>query len=103
MATISLQTATIKPLGDLIFLKVGVPEEKTEGGIFLPDTAQEKPQIGEVIAVGPGKRNKKDVYQPIDIKVGDRVLYSKYSGTDIQIGHEDYVLVSEQDILATLV
>ncbi len=102
MTTISLQTATIKPLGDRIFLKVSAPEEKTEGGILLPDTAQEKPQIGKVIAVGPGKRNKKGVHQPIEIKVGDRVLYSKYSGTDIQMEHKDYVLVSEQDILATL-
>ena len=102
MATISLQTETIKPLGNRIFLKVSAPEEKTEGGILLPDTAQEKPQIGEVIAVGPGSRHQEGIRQPIDVNVGDRVLYSKYAGTDIQMGHEDYVLVSEQDILATL-
>ncbi len=102
MATVSLPVATVKPLGDRIFLKVSAPEERTEGGILLPDTAQEKPQVGEVVAVGPGSRNKKGVHQPIDIQVGDRVLYSKYSGTDIQIGHEDYVLLSENDILATL-
>ncbi|ESA36635.1 molecular chaperone [Leptolyngbya sp. Heron Island J] len=102
MVTVSLQVATVKPLGDRIFLKVSAPEEKTEGGILLPDTAQEKPQIGEVIAVGPGNRNENGVHQPIDVNVGDKVLYSKYSGTDIQMSNEDYVLVSEQDILATL-
>ncbi len=102
MTTIALQVATVKPLGDRIFLKVSAPEPKTEGGILLPDTAQEKPQIGEVLAVGPGQRNEKGVRQPVDVNVGDKVLYSKYSGTDIQMGHEDYVLVSENDILATL-
>ena len=102
MATVSLPVATVKPLGDRIFLKVSAPEEKTEGGILLPDNAQEKPQIGEVIAVGPGNRNDKGEHQPVDVHVGDRVLYSKYSGTDIQMGYEDYILVSEKDILATL-
>ncbi|MBE9070838.1 co-chaperone GroES [Leptolyngbya cf. ectocarpi LEGE 11479] len=102
MATVSLQVVTVKPLGDRIFLKASAPEEKTQGGILLPDTAQEKPQIGEVIAVGPGNRNEQGEHQPVDVHVGDRVLYSKYSGTDIQMGHEDYVLVAEKDILATL-
>ncbi len=102
MTTVSLQVATVKPLGDRIFLKVSAPEATTEGGIFLPDTAQEKPQVGEVIAVGPGNRNKQGKHQPVGVHVGDRVLYSKYAGTDIKLGHEDYVLVSENDILATL-
>jgi chaperonin GroES len=102
MATVSLQVTTVKPLGDRIFLKVSAPEEKTEGGIFLPDTAQEKPQVGEVIAIGPGSRDQKGAYQPLNVQIGDRVLYSKYAGTDIKLGQEDYVLVSEKDILATL-
>ncbi|EKU99494.1 Co-chaperonin GroES [Leptolyngbya sp. PCC 7375] len=102
MTTVSLQATTIQPLGNRVFLKVSAPDAKTEGGIFLPDTAQEKPQVGEVMAVGPGNRNEKGVHQPVDVHVGDQVLYSKYSGTDIQMGHEDYVLISENDILATL-
>jgi chaperonin GroES len=102
MATVSLHVTTVKPLGDRIFLKVSAPEEKTEGGILLPDTAKEKPQVGEVVAVGPGSRDEKGAYQPIDIQIGDQVLYSKYAGTDIKLGLEDYVLVSEKDILATL-
>ncbi len=102
MTTVSLQVATVKPLGDRIFLKISAPEAKTEGGIFLPDTAQEKPQVGEVVAVGPGNRNEQGKHQPVDVHVGDRVLYSKYAGTDIKLGHEDYVLVSENNILATL-
>ena len=102
MTTVSLSIATVKPLGDRIFVKVSTPEEKTEGGILLPDTAKEKPQIGEVIAVGPGNRNQEGSYQPVDVKVGDQVIYSKYVGADIKLGHEDFVLVSETDILATL-
>ena len=102
MTTVSLSIATVKPLGDRIFLKVSAPEEKTEGGILLPDTAKEKPQIGEVIAVGPGSRDETGSRQPVDVKVGDQVLYSKYADADIKLGHEDYVLVSERDILATL-
>lgn len=102
MATLSLKTATVNPLGNRIFLKISTPEERTEGGILLPDTAQKKPQMGEVMAVGPGQRNKEGLYQPIDVKVGDQVLYSKYAGTDITLGNEDYVLVSEKDLLAIL-
>jgi len=102
MTTVSLNVATVKPLGDRVFVKVSVPDEKTEGGILLPDTAKEKPQVGEVVAVGPGSRNEAGVYQSIDIKVGDKVLYSKYAGTDIMLGQEDYVLVSANDLLATL-
>jgi len=102
MATIALKFTTVKPLGDRILVKVSAPEERTEGGILLPDTAKEKPQIGEVIAVGPGSHKKDGSCQPIDVKVGDQVLYSKYGGTDITLGNEDYVLVSEKDLLATL-
>jgi len=100
MAAVSLSVSTVKPLGDRIFIKVSASEEKTAGGILLPDTAQEKPQVGEVVQVGTGKRSDKGVLQPVDVKVGDRILYSKYAGTELKIGGEEYMLLREQDILA---
>lgn len=102
MATVSLSLSTVKPLGDRVFVKVSESEEKTPGGILLPDTAKEKPQVGEVVTVGSGKRNDDGSYQTMEVKVGDKVLYSKYAGTDIKLGGEEYVLLSEKDILATL-
>ncbi|WP_026735558.1 co-chaperone GroES [Fischerella sp. PCC 9605] len=102
MTKVSLSVSTVKPLGDRVFIKVAESEEKTPGGILLPDTAKEKPQVGEVVAVGPGKWNEDGSRQTMDVKVGDKVLYSKYAGTDIKIGTEDYVLVTEKDVLATL-
>ncbi len=100
MATVSLGVSTVKPLGDRILVKVSEAEEKTAGGIILPDSAKEKPQVGEVTEVGSGKRNEDGSYQTIDVKAGDKVLYSKYAGTDIKIGGDEYVLLREQDILA---
>jgi len=100
MAAISLSVSTVKPLGDRVFVKVSASEEKTAGGILLPDAAKEKPQIGEIAAVGPGKRNDDGSRQEVDVKVGDKVLYSKYAGTDIKLSGEEYVLLSEKDILA---
>jgi chaperonin GroES len=100
MAALSLSVSTVKPLGDRVFVKVSASEEKTAGGIFLPDTAKEKPQVGEIAAVGPGKRGDDGTRQEIEVKVGDKVLYSKYAGTDIKLGSEEYVLLSEKDILA---
>ncbi|MBD2683406.1 MULTISPECIES: co-chaperone GroES [Nostoc] len=100
MTAIALSVSTVKPLGDRVFIKVSESEEKTAGGIFLPDSAKEKPQVGEIVAVGPGKRNDDGIYQTIDIAVGDKVLYSKYAGTDVKLGTEEYVLLSEKDILA---
>lgn len=102
MATVSLGVSTVKPLGDRILVKVSEAEETTAGGIILPDSAKEKPQVGEVTEVGVGKRNDDGSYQTIDVKVGDKVLYSKYAGTDIKIGGDEYVLLREQDILATV-
>lgn len=102
MAAISINVSTVKPLGDRIFVKVSPSEEKTAGGILLPDTAKEKPQVGEVVAVGPGKRNDDGSRTEPDVKVGDKVLYSKYAGTDIKLGNDEYVLLSEKDILASV-
>ncbi|GAA6623943.1 co-chaperone GroES [Scytonema sp. NUACC26] len=100
MPSITLSVSTVKPLGDRVFIKVSESEEKTTGGILLPDSAKEKPQVGEIVAVGPGKLNDNGTRQAIDIAVGDKVLYSKYAGTDIKLGTEEYVLLSEKDILA---
>lgn len=102
MATITLSVSTVKPLGDRVLVKVSDAEEKTAGGILLPDTAREKPQVGEVVQVGSGKRNDDGSYQAMEVKAGDKVLYSKYAGTDLKLGTEEYVLLREQDILATL-
>lgn len=103
MAAISINVSTLKPLGDRVFVKVSASEEKTAGGILLPDTAKEKPQIGEIVAVGPGKRNEDGSRAEVEVKVGDKVLYSKYAGTDIKLSGDDYVLLSEKDILASVI
>ncbi|HCF30634.1 MAG TPA: co-chaperone GroES [Leptolyngbyaceae cyanobacterium] len=102
MAAVSLSVSTVKPLGDRVFVKVSASEEKTAGGLYLPDTAKEKPQVGEIVATGPGRRNDDGSRQEMEIKVGDKVLYSKYAGTDIKLGTEEYVLLSEKDILAVV-
>jgi chaperonin GroES len=102
MAALSLSVSTVKPLADRVFVKVSASEEKTAGGLYLPDTAKEKPQVGEVVTLGPGKRNDDGNRQEMEIKVGDKVLYSKYAGTDIKLGTEEYVLLSEKDILAVV-
>ncbi|BAZ27295.1 co-chaperonin GroES [Kalymmatonema gypsitolerans NIES-4073] len=100
MAAVSLSVSTVKPLGDRVFVKVSAAEEKTAGGLYLPDNAKEKPQVGEVVAVGDGKFKDDGARQPLDVKVGEKVLYSKYAGTDIKLGTDEYVLLSEKDILA---
>jgi chaperonin GroES len=102
MAAISINVTEVKPLGDRVFVKVSPSEEKTAGGILLPDTAKEKPQVGEIVAVGSGKLNEDGTRTPVEVKVGDKVLYSKYAGTDVKLGGEEYVLLSEKDILAAL-
>ena len=102
MAAVTLSVSTLKPLGDRILVKVSAAEEKTAGGILLPDTAKEKPHVGEVVQVGPGKRDDNGAFQAMDVNVGDQVLYSKYAGTDIKLGTDDYVLLRETDVLAAL-
>ncbi|MBE9030098.1 co-chaperone GroES [filamentous cyanobacterium LEGE 11480] len=97
---VSLSVSTVKPLGDRVFVKVSAAEEKTAGGIILPDNAKEKPNVGEIMQVGTGKLNDKGERQAMEVSVGDKVLYSKYAGTDIKLGNDEYVLLSEKDILA---
>ena len=92
----------IKPLADRVLIKPSEEKERTKGGIVLPDTAKEKPQEGEVIAVGEGKRTDDGKLIPLTVKVGDRVLYGKYSGTEITVDGEEYLIVREDDILAII-
>ena len=90
----------LKPLNDRIVLKPKSAEEVTKGGILLPDTAQERPQEGEVIAVGPGKYLESGVKVAMEVKVGDKVIYSKYGGTEVKIGGNEYVILRQDDVLA---
>lgn len=92
----------IRPLGDRIVVKPIPREEKTKGGIILPDTAKEKPQEGEVVAVGQGKLLESGQRVPIDVKVGDRVLYSKYGGNEVKIDDVEYVILREMDVWGVL-
>jgi chaperonin GroES len=90
----------IKPLADRVVIKVLSGEEKTKGGIVLPDTAKEKPQEGEVIAVGPGRVLENGQRLTPELKVGDRVIFAKYSGSEVKIEAEEYLILRESDILA---
>ena len=95
-------SVNIKPLEDRIVVKPLDAEQTTASGLVIPDTAKEKPQEGEVIAVGPGKLNDEGKRAPMDVKKGDRVLIGKYSGSDIKIDDEELVIVREDEILAVL-
>ena len=90
----------LKPLGDRVVVKPIEREEVTKGGIFLPDTAKEKPQEGEVLAVGEGRKTEEGKPIPMEVKVGDIVLYSKYGGTEIKVNGEEVIVLREADILA---
>lgn len=92
----------IKPLADRVVVKPAPPDEKVSGGIIIPDTAKEKPQKGEIMAVGPGKASDAGEVIAMTVKVGDTVLYGKYSGTEVTIDNEDYLIVRESDILAVI-
>ncbi len=102
MATASALKLQLKPLADRVVVKKLDAEEKTAGGIVLPDTAKEKPQQGEVLAAGPGKLDDKGTRQPMEVKVGDKVLFAKYSGTEVKIEGIEYLILSERDILAVI-
>lgn len=90
----------VKPLADRVVVKVLSGEEKTKGGIVLPDTAKEKPQEGEVIAVGPGRVLENGQRLTPELKVGDRVIFAKYGGTEVKLEGEEYLILRESDILA---
>ena len=92
----------LKPMSDRIVIRACEPEEKTASGIILPDTAQEKPSAGEVVAVGPGKTNDSGKLIEMSLKKGDKVLYGKYSGTEVPVDGENLLIMRESDILATL-
>ncbi len=93
-------SSKLNPLADRVLVKPVQKEEMTKGGIYLPDTAKEKPQEGEVIAVGPGKVNDEGKTLPMEVKAGDRVIYSKYGGTEIKIDDVEMIILRESDILA---
>jgi chaperonin GroES len=90
----------IKPLADRVVVKPAPAEEKTKGGIILPDTAKEKPVQGEVVAVGPGRVSDDGKKIPMEVKKGDKVLYGKYSGTEVTIDGEEYLIMRESDLFA---
>ena len=90
----------LQPLADRLVVKPSQKEEKTKGGIYLPDTAKEKPQEGVVVAVGPGKMTDEGKRIPMDLKVGDKVIYSKYGGSEIKIDDVEMIILRESDILA---
>ena len=92
----------IRPLQDRVIVKRVKEEEKTKGGIIIPDSAKEKPSEGEVVAVGAGKANEKGVVRPIDLKKGDRILFGKYSGTEVKLDGEEHLILREDDILGVL-
>ena len=92
----------IQPLHDRIVVEAAAKEERTAGGIILPDNAQEKPQRGTVIAVGPGKRLDSGQLSAMDVKAGDTVLYGKYGGTEVTVGGKDYIILRAEDVLAVV-
>ena len=95
-------TTNLRPLGDRVLIKPKAREETTKSGIVLPDTAKEKPQEGEVLAVGTGRLLESGERVPMEVKVGDTILYSKYAGTDIKLDGEDHMILRESDILAIM-
>ena len=92
----------VKPLGDRVLIKPSEGKKQTKGGIVLPDTAKEKPQEGEIIAVGEGRKTDEGKLIPLTVKVGNKVLYGKYSGTEIDVDGEEYLMVKEDDVLAII-
>jgi chaperonin GroES len=92
----------IRPLQDRILVKRLEGEEKTKGGIIIPDTAKEKPQEGKVVAVGKGKTNEDGKLLPLDVKKGDKILFSKYAGTEVQIEGDEHIIIREDDVLGVI-
>jgi len=94
--------AKIRPLADRVVIKPLEDTEEMRGGLYIPDTAKEKPQQGEVVAVGPGRTSDEGTRIEMDVKEGDRVLYGKYSGTEVTVGGEQYLILRESDVLAVI-
>ena len=92
----------IRPLQDRLIIKRVAEENKTKGGIIIPDTAKEKPMEGEIVAVGPGARDEKGTLVPLDVKKGDRILFGKWSGTEIKLDGEDLLIMKESDIMGII-
>ena len=92
----------LKPLHDRILIKIIEESEKTKGGIIIPDTAKEKPSEGEVVAVGPGIINKDGKRNPLEVKPGDKILFSKYSGDEVKIDGQDLIIIKEEDVIGIL-
>jgi chaperonin GroES len=95
-------SVSIKPLEDRIVVRPMAAEQVTASGLVIPDTAQEKPQEAEVVAVGPGRVDDKGNRIPVDVAIGDKVIFSKYGGTELKYGGEDYLVLSARDVLAVL-
>ena len=93
---------SLQPLSDRVVIEAAAAEEKSSGGIILPDTAQEKPQQGTVVAVGPGKVSDSGALIEMSVKEGDKILYGKYSGTEVNVAGTDYIIMRESDILAVM-
>jgi chaperonin GroES len=93
---------TFRPLQDRVLVRRIEAGEKTAGGIIIPDTAKEKPQEGEIVAVGPGARNEAGQLQPLDVKPGDRILFGKWSGTEIRLEGEDLLIMKESDVMGII-
>lgn len=92
----------VRPLHDRILVRRMAEEEKTAGGLFIPDTAKEKPQRGEIIAVGKGRVNEEGKTMPLEVRAGDRILFGKYSGTELKIGGEEFLMMREEDVLGII-
>ena len=92
----------VRPLQDRVLVRRVAEEEKTKGGIIIPDTAKEKPMEGEIVAVGPGARDDKGALVPLGVKTGDRILFGKWSGTEVKLNGEDLLIMKESDILGVL-
>jgi len=101
-ATATATATKLRPLGDRVVIKPSAREEMTKSGIVLPDTAKEKPQEGEILAIGPGAFDTEGKRVAMDVKVGQKVLYGKYSGTEFKLEDEDLLIVSQKDILAVV-
>ena len=102
MATATASTTKLRPLGDRVVIQPTPREEMTKSGIVLPDTAKEKPQEGSVLAVGPGRILDDGKRESVDVKVGDKVLYAKYAGTEFKVDENELLIVSQKDILAVV-